>query len=230
MTEKILVVDDDPYIRIILQKRLSTRGYEIIPAENGEEGWQKAKSEMPDLIVSDWMMPKMDGLEFCKKVKTDERLRYTYFVLLTAKDTQDDRIEGIETGADDYLTKPFNDKDLLTRIKAGLRINNLQKELAALQHQKAITELAITLGHEINNPLGIMMLTLQVIQRKGDNQLLAGVRKELEICIHNGKRVAEIVKRLARLEDPHLVPYLKNSDTEMLDLSQAQSASSEETS
>ncbi len=228
MAEKILVVDDDNYIRIILQKRLTTHGYEVILAEHGEDGWQKAKSEMPDLIVSDWMMPKMDGLEFCKKVKNDEQLRYAYFILLTAKDTQDDRIEGIETGADDYLTKPFNDKDLLTRIKAGLRINALQKELVALQHQKAITELAVTLGHEINNPLGIMMLTLQVIQRKGDNQPIADVRKELEICIHNGKRVAEIVKRLSRLEDPHLIPYLKNSDMDMLDLSQGDSQSGEQ--
>jgi DNA-binding response OmpR family regulator len=219
MAEKILVVDDDQYIRLFLQKRLGARGYEVILAEQGEEAWQKAKSEAPNLIVSDWMMPKMDGLDFCRKVKSDEKLRYAYFILLTARDSQDERMEGIEVGADDYLTKPINDKELLTRVKAGLRINSLQKELASLQHQKAIMEIAVTLGHEINNPLGIMMLTLQVIQRKGDDQSLAGIRKEIEMCINSGNRIAEIVKRLSRLDDPHLVPYLKNSDIDMLDLS-----------
>ncbi len=225
MADKILVVDDDQYIRLFLQKRLGARGYEIILAEHGEDGWQKAKSEAPGLIISDWMMPKMDGLDFCRKVKGDEQLRYAYFILLTARDTQDERTEGIEIGADDYLTKPINDKELLTRVRAGLRINSLQKELTALQHQKAIMELAVTLGHEINNPLGIMMLTLQVIQRKSDSQSLAGIRKELESCIHNGNRIAEIVKRLSRLDDPHFVPYLKNSDIDMLDLSQGDSQS-----
>lgn len=219
MAEKILVVDDDQYIRFFLQKRLSARDYEIVLAETGEDGWEKAKSETPDLIISDWMMPKMDGIEFCQKVKNDERLRCAYFILLTAKDSQDERVEGIEGGADDYLTKPINDRELLTRIRAGLRITGLQKELAVLQHQKAVTELAVTLGHEINNPLGIIMLTLQIIQRKGDNQLLGSVRKELELCAHNGNRIAEIVKRLSQLNDPHLVPYLKNSDLDMLDLS-----------
>ncbi len=219
MAEKILVVDDDQYIRIILQKKFSSQGYTVLVANDGEEGLQAAKTETPDLIISDWMMPKMDGLEFCRLVKQDEKLRFTYFIILTARDTQDDKIEGIETGADDFVTKPFNDRELLSRVRAGLRINALQKENSDLQHQKAITELAMTLGHEINNPLGIMMLVLQVLQKRGDNELISEIRKELRTVTENGNRIADIVKKLSNLGNPQLVPYLKNSETKMVDLS-----------
>ena len=219
MAEKILVVDDDQYIRLILQKRFTSKGYTVLVAEDGERGLEVAKADPPDLIISDWMMPKMDGLEFCRLAKQDEKLRFTYFIILTARDTQDDKIEGIETGADDFVTKPFNDRELLTRVRAGLRINALQKEIAQLQHQKAISELALTLGHEINNPLGIMMLVLQVLQKKKDTDTFGDVRKELNTVVQNGNRIAEIVKKLSNLEDPQMKPYLKDSDTKMVDLS-----------
>jgi len=219
MAEKILVVDDDQYIRTILQKKFASQGYTVLVANDGEEGLQAAKIEKPDLIISDWMMPKMDGLEFCRLVKQDEKLRFTYFIILTARDTQDDKVEGIETGADDFVTKPFNDRELLSRVRAGLRINALQKEISQLQHQKAITELAMTLGHEINNPLGIMMLVLQVLQKRGDHETISDIRKELRTVAENGNRIADIVKKLSNLGNPQLVPYLKNSDTNMVDLS-----------
>jgi CheY-like chemotaxis protein len=219
MAEKILVVDDDQYIRTILQKRFASQGYAVLVANDGESGLQAAKADTPDLIISDWMMPKMDGLEFCRLVKQDEKLRFTYFIILTARDTQDDKIEGIETGADDFVTKPFNDRELLSRVRAGLRINALQKEISQLQHQKAITELAMTLGHEINNPLGIMMLVLQVLQKRGDNETIAEIRKELRTVAENGSRIADIVKKLSNLGNPQLIPYLKNSETNMVDLS-----------
>jgi CheY-like chemotaxis protein len=219
MAEKILVVDDDQYIRLILQKKFLAQGYTVFVANDGESGLEVAKREAPDLIVSDWMMPKMDGLEFCRLAKQDDKLRFTYFIILTARDTQDDKIEGIETGADDFVTKPFNDRELLTRVKAGLRINALQKEIAELQHEKAITELAITLGHEINNPLGIMMLVLQVLQKKNDTDVIADIRKELRTVAENGNRIAEIVKKLSSLDSPLMKPYLKDSDTKMVDLS-----------
>ena len=219
MAKKILIVDDDRYIRLILQKKFLSQGFDVFVANDGEGGLELAKNEAPNLIISDWMMPKMDGLEFCKLAKQDEKLRFTYFIILTARDTQDDKVEGIETGADDFVTKPFNERELLTRVKAGLRINSLQKEIAELQHQKAITELAITLGHEINNPLGIMMLVMQVLQKKDDNDTIAGIRKELRTVNENGNRIAEIVKKLSSLDNPQLKPYLKNSDTKMVDLS-----------
>jgi DNA-binding response OmpR family regulator len=218
MAIKILVVDDDNYIRSFLQKRLTALGYDILLAENGEHGLQIAEEERPHLIISDWMMPKMDGTEFCRHIKNHPDLRYAYFILLTARDSAEDKIEGMEQGADDFMTKPFNDKELVARIKVGLRITALQQELSKLQHQKAVTELAITVGHEINNPLGIIMLTLQVMKKKIGTPREVELRQDIETMMANGHRLSDIVKKLSSLEDPQFKPYLKNSETHMIDL------------
>ena len=218
MAIKILIVDDDIYIRSFLQKRLTALGYSIFTADNGEAGLELTRKERPHLIISDWMMPKMDGKQFCQVVKNDPDLKYTYFILLTARDTAEDKIEGMEHGADDFMTKPFNDKELIARVNVGLRITALQQELSKYQHEKAITELAVTIGHEINNPLGIMMLTLQVMKKKMGSPRQGEVLSDIESVIANGNRVADIVKRLCSLEDPQFKPYLKNSDLNMIDL------------
>ncbi|NUN68678.1 MAG: response regulator [Bacteroidetes bacterium] len=218
MAIKILVVDDDNYIRSFLQKRLTALGYEVHLAENGEHGLQVADAQRPHLIISDWMMPKMDGTEFCRHIKNHPDLKYAYFILLTARDSAEDKIEGMEQGADDFMTKPFNDKELVARVNVGLRITALQQELSKFQHQKAVTELAITVGHEINNPLGIIMLTLQVMKKKIGTPREAELPADIETMMANGHRLADIVKKLSSLEDPQFKPYLKNSDTHMLDL------------
>jgi len=218
MAIRILVVDDDSFIRSFLKKRLTANNYEVILAENGQEGLALAKTQHPHLIISDWMMPKMDGVEFCKLAKNDDELKYTYFILLTARDTAEDKIAGMEHGADDFMTKPFNDKELLARINVGLRITALQQELSRFQHTKAITELAVTIGHEINNPLGIMMLTLQVMKKKIGTPRESELAADIDSIMLNGNRVADIVKRLCSLDELQFKPYLKNSDLQMLDL------------
>lgn len=219
MAIKVLIVDDDTYIRSFLKKRLSAHGFEIFLAENGSQGLSTAQTELPSIIISDWNMPVMDGKEFCRRVKSDEVLKYSYFILLTARDSSEDKIEGMEIGADDFMTKPFNDKELIARVNVGLRINALQQELLKYQHEKAVTELAVTIGHEINNPLGIVLLTLQVMKKKIGTERAGELLNDIETCINNGFRVSEIVKKLCSLEDPQFKPYLKNSSVNMLDLS-----------
>lgn len=112
---KILIVEDHADMRHYLKQELEGE-YEIFEAVNGEDGLNKAMKHNPDLIISDIMMPLMDGLEFCKKIKTDERTSHISVILLTARSSQENKMEGFETGADDYLVKPFDGKELLLRI------------------------------------------------------------------------------------------------------------------
>lgn len=113
---KILLVEDNPDIRFYLKDNLSS-DYQIIEAENGSVAWDVLLKEMPDLIVSDIMMPVMDGLELCRKVKTDNRTSHVPMILLTARNSDQHKYEGLETGADDYITKPFNFELLMLKIK-----------------------------------------------------------------------------------------------------------------
>ncbi|MBW1895286.1 MAG: response regulator [Deltaproteobacteria bacterium] len=112
----ILLVEDNADLRQYIFRSME-QSYRIMEAENGEEGLNMAIKEIPDLIISDVMMPKMDGFEFCAKIKTDQRTSHIPLILLTARATREDKIEGLETGADDYLSKPFDVNELLVRVK-----------------------------------------------------------------------------------------------------------------
>lgn len=119
--QKILIVDDELDTLIPLKRALEAEDYLVVEASSGMEAIEKARSKHPDLILLDLMMPGMDGFEVCKVLKDDVLTGHTPIIMLTAKGEIDDKIEGIETGADDYVTKPFDLGELKARIKMILR-------------------------------------------------------------------------------------------------------------
>jgi len=128
---KILIADDDPISLKLLQKTLSeTVDVDVVLARNGKEAWASLHRDFAPLAIADWMMPEMDGLELCRKIRQTDFGRYVYTILLTARDDQSDIVEGLNAGADDYIRKPFDPHELQLRIKAGLRIVRLEEELA----------------------------------------------------------------------------------------------------
>ncbi|MFQ5936382.1 MAG: response regulator, partial [Acidiferrobacterales bacterium] len=132
MTEpqaKILVVDDEEKNVKLMEAMLLPRGYEIVKAYNGEEALQQVHKESPDLILLDVMMPVMNGFDVCKRLKDDPETRLIPIVIMTALGQIDDRIKGIEAGADDFLTKPVNRDEVLARIQTSLRLKE------AMQHK-----------------------------------------------------------------------------------------------
>src|SRR5690606_27292016 len=122
----VLIIEDNDDFRFYLKDNLGAH-FKIVEARNGTEGWQKALSNMPDLIVSDLMMPEMDGLELCSKLKADPRTSHIPLVLLTANAADEQKLKGLRLGIEDYITKPFNFEILLTRLK------NLVEQRKALQ-------------------------------------------------------------------------------------------------
>ena len=118
---KILLVDDEPDILEIVGYNLSSQGYQIITAENGVEGVKKAKKEKPHLIILDVMMPEMDGIEACEKIRKNPDLSDTIITFLTARGEDYSQMAGFEAGADDYITKPIKPKVLVSKVKALLR-------------------------------------------------------------------------------------------------------------
>lgn len=128
---RILIVDDSRLQRHILSKTLSNWGFEISQAADGQEALTQCANRMPDLIISDWMMPGMSGIDFCRALRQMPHDRYTYFVLLTSKSEKAEVARGLDSGADDFLTKPVDPSELRARITAGQRIVQMQQELAA---------------------------------------------------------------------------------------------------
>jgi diguanylate cyclase (GGDEF)-like protein len=126
----VLIAEDEPVSRRLLEKNLAKVGYNVVSAANGQEALDIFKRDFFPIVISDWMMPKMNGLELCKAIRSDKSKKgYVYIVLLTGKNSKEDIIEGLDAGADDYLTKPFNRAELFARLNTGTRILELEKSL-----------------------------------------------------------------------------------------------------
>ena len=134
---RILIIDDDSTTQLLLQRTLHQQGYEIALASDGEEGLIEAKAIRPALIICDWIMPRKNGLEVCSQIKSTAELSTTFFILLTSLDSVEDRIKGLDAGADDFLCKPIEMNELKARVRAGLRLHQLSKDL---QNQKQLLE------------------------------------------------------------------------------------------
>jgi len=128
---RILIVDDNEMNRDILVTRLSTQGYELLQAVDGEEALAVAARELPDLILLDVMMPKIDGMEVCRRLKADANLPFMPIILVTAKAASADVVAGLDAGADEYLTKPVDQMALVSRVKSVLRIKELHDQVQA---------------------------------------------------------------------------------------------------
>jgi diguanylate cyclase (GGDEF)-like protein len=130
-TIKVLVVDDDTKLRRLLSHLLANAGYQVIEAQDGEEGLSLALQESPQIVVTDWSMPSMSGLELCRTLRRMESGRHTFILMLTAREEEERVLDAFNAGADDYVTKPFNPRILLARVQAGRRLIELQQQVEA---------------------------------------------------------------------------------------------------
>jgi len=172
----ILVVDDQPQNNELLEAYLAPQGYEIIKATNGEEALAKLAANEIDLILLDVMMPGMDGFEVTRRIRRDEKNRLMPVIIVTALQETEDRINGIKAGCDDYITKPFDKRELLARVQSLLKIkeyndlmSNYRKELESevvkmteelKQSNKALVEQGARLSAIINSPEDILVFSL----------------------------------------------------------------------
>nr|WP_320017427.1 response regulator [uncultured Desulfobacter sp.] len=180
----ILIAEDDYISRVMLKKNLTADGHHVIEAGDGQTAWQMYQERKPDMVLSDWMMPGMDGITLCREIRGACKEKYAYIMILTTKDEVEDLITVFEAGADDYISKPVRPEELKSRIKTGQRVINLEKIYHSIQStlvkrnkalDKALSDLKLTqsqmlqsekmasigqlsagIAHEINNPIGFI--------------------------------------------------------------------------
>lgn len=133
MAMRVLVVDDEPVARLVLERVLTDHGYEPLVVENGAQAWQVFQEIVISLVITDWVMPNVDGLELIRRIRAARRPAYTYSILLSAKEGRNSFLQGMEAGADDFLSKPIDQETLLARLRVAERVLGLERTVTELK-------------------------------------------------------------------------------------------------
>lgn len=199
MAKRILVVDDETYIVEILTFNLQREGYEVLTAANGREGLALARTEKPDLILLDIMMPEMDGFAVCEELRKEDKL--TPIIMLTAREEEADRVSGLELGADDYVSKPFSVKELMARVKTNLRrniaIENTSETAKASERER--------------QRIGCLMIDSEKMQISKNGRVLELTQREYELLCFLAASVGTVFPRETLAEKVWNYQYLGDS-------------------
>lgn len=213
----LLVALDDDLLQIrILEKILAESGARCLFFRDAREALEEVARQRPDVVLTDWMMPGVDGLEVVRRIKSDPALRSTWVVLVSARGSLDDRVQGLEVGADDYLSKPFEGRELVARVRNGLRIRSLERDLREVERDAALLTAACTMGHQINNPLLGILGTLQLIEEQQEEGRPIDLERHLEVLRLSAEHIRTTVERLCRLRTTSTLDYVDK--LKMLDL------------
>jgi signal transduction histidine kinase len=212
----ILVVDDDPRNRKLLEEYLIAAGYDVRVALDGRSALAKAAECPPDLVLLDVMMPDLSGLEVCRQLKNDPRTRLCQVVLVTALDGAPHRVQGLDTGADDYISKPVRREEFMAKVRSMLRSRRLLAELeearetlaqrnAKLEELEGLKEtLTQTLVHDLKNPLAAVLGNLELMERKADESILHLVRRSKAAAWRMHQMILNLLD-IGQLEEGKLV-------------------------
>jgi sigma-B regulation protein RsbU (phosphoserine phosphatase) len=132
-TVKVLVAEDDPVSSVSLVSKLEKLGHEVIATSNGRDAWYAYHASIPQIVITDWMMPVVDGPDLCRMIRTDARVQYTYIIMMTSPESNGNYIDGLNSGADDFVTKPFDFEGLKARLRVAERVLNLQSTVDQLE-------------------------------------------------------------------------------------------------
>ena len=219
---KALVADDDATTCALLCAVLDELGHDPEAVADGAAAWQRYQEAKPPLVVLDIIMPQLDGIEVCRRIRQADDKHETFILVLTGRDQPGDLAAVLDAGADDYVAKPATAEHIRARLviaerrsKQDIARRKAEAELAIARWRAGIGETAIALQHEINNPLAALLghaeLLLMEFNDRGEKN------EQALIILEQAKRIGDVVKRIARLRNPQSVEYVEGS--RMLDLS-----------
>lgn len=218
MASTILLIDDDLAYLELTTMMLTLEGHRILTATDGRTGWQLIEKEKPTVVLLDWNLPEVSGINLLKLLKEKEEQFRPYVIMITARSQMQYRIEGMEAGADDYLVKPFDRRELLARLHVGLRTMRLQKTVADQARQKTVIEMAVAVAHEIANPLATAFLLHQRVTKNPAIQDSSSMKEDLDLIGKQLHRIETLVRKAQSIETVVSVPYAHNIT--MIDLHQ----------
>jgi DNA-binding response OmpR family regulator len=225
--KKVLIVDDVPENVFLLQDKLEHENYDVITAYNGKDGFEKARTDIPDLILLDIVMPEFSGIQVCRMLSEEPLTRKIPVILVTGKSDEDGIQEGLDAGALDFLRKPFNKVELLARISSALKLSEAHIRISESEQKNTFAATVVTTNHKIKQPLTLMSLSSAAIKRELNKQEISGeaILKRLEYIDAAIKEITEVLNQLNSMKKPVFADY--NSNTRMIEVAKKVSEGSD---
>ena len=205
----VLVADDDAISRLLISSALTKLGHKVEEAVNGEQAWQLWEQGNHSLVLSDWMMPELDGLEFCRRIRASERSSFTYLILLTARSGKTNYLDAMEAGIDDFISKPFDKDQLAARVRVATRILGLHESLrstnAELENRvrertaelesalQAKSEFLSRASHELRTPMNHVLGFAQLLEL---DSLSAEQSDSVRHILTSGRHLLTLIDRI----------------------------------
>ena len=218
---RVILAEDSGVTRRLFASVIAERGHEVTAVADGLEAWKACERAPAPLVVLDWLLPSMDGLEVCRRIRASDAGADTFVLVATGRGSGEDVATALDAGADDFLAKPVAPEHLRARLAIAERRIEMNAErrravdaLARAQWLAGIGQTTLSLQHEINNPLAAMLWEAELLV--SDPAAPEALRPSLDSIVTQARRVAAVVARLARLQDPRTVEYVQGR--RMIDL------------
>lgn len=233
---KVLAIEDDRVVRTVVRRLVEGLGYDALEAGSGEEGLAVFERTAPAIVITDWMLPGIDGPEVCRRIRAASGRGYTSVLVLTSRSDKEDQVEALEAGADDFLVKPVQRAELRARLRTADRIldleaalsgrvSDLERTLALLDESNeklrkaevlaAVGAVSVTIRHEMNNALAGIIGMVDVLGLEPGG-LPGGVKSGIAEIGGLARRIRETIKKLERVTEFKTVPYLSGDPDEVM--------------
>jgi len=219
---KTLVADDDDAMRALVEAIMTAAGHDVVSVPDGVQAWAQFEQTHPTLVLLDWQMPGLSGIEVCERIRRSEGGRDAYVMMVTARGATADLLRLLDAGANDYLSKPLTPEALRARVVIAERRIAIdqarraaEEALSRAQWYAGIGETVIAVQHEINNPLTALLGNIALLTTGLPNA--ADEKECIRVIAEQAMRIATVVRRLGSLREPRSVEYVRGS--KMLDLS-----------
>jgi len=200
---RIMIVDDDTVYTEVISLLLESEGYVCHPVNDPQTVLRMLGKKDPEILLIDWKMPEMSGVELIKRIRSHPKYRQKYIIMVSGEGTTDNKVTGINAGADDYLVKPFETQELFARIRAAIRILKLETELVEQERKTTVLEMALSISDKIGNPLAAARILQRCIQ--GDVEENSKISQSVEDLGTVLLEIQELLKKYQSIKNPQSV-------------------------
>jgi DNA-binding response OmpR family regulator len=205
MANSILIIDDEPDMIAPMTILLQSENYHVIAVSSAKKGLQQVQRSAPDLVLVDWQMPEMSGIDFVRTIRRDPACMDCYIIMVSARNATNDIVCGLDAGANDYLSKPYQSAELLARVRSGLRIRLLEKQISEEVKKHTVLEMALSVADKIGNPIAAAKMYAENLKNNPFIQTHPDLRRNMEELYGLLEEALQLMRRYQQISTPRSI-------------------------